>query len=90
MVDELLPADVPLVGPGEGFDEETHGQRGVLSAEQGPPRVVLAQCVDGVEIHGVLGAGAVVSKLHGGGDNFRGGRRAHPPGPPSAEEFLSR
>jgi len=57
MVDELLPADVPLVRAGEGFYEETDGQRGVLRTEQGPACVVLTQGVDGVEIQGVLKAG---------------------------------
>ena len=74
VVDQLLAADVPLVGPGEGLDEEGDGQRGVLRAQQRPSRVVVTQRTDCVVVHRVLGVLRCVADGQG-----RRYRRPHPP-----------
>ena len=61
-VDELLPAEVSLVGPGEGRHEERDRERGVLGAQQGPACMVLTQRVDCVVVHPVLGVPRLISR----------------------------
>jgi hypothetical protein len=66
-VDELLPAEVPLVGAGEGGHEKRDGERGVLGAQQGPACMVLTQGVDCVVVHRVLRAAAHTLSVHSKG-----------------------
>jgi hypothetical protein len=72
VVDELLPADGPLIGAGEGLDEETDGQGCVLGAEKGPACGFSGSTLMAQKPWRPRGWGAIVPKLHGDTDNFRG------------------